>query len=228
LQACSFVQKPKMSDDTFYFVDSTDAYSVILFWNTYFSDDYNITISQKTFHLPDNQFLVFSPYCSVLPQRNTFEITEFSILKINSSLYEKNSFIVNNNRIIFDDKNFLLNNYILLPNVKRRASGYEFGLFLIKLKDSNKQVYFPSSERLRIEISDKKGKFIWNSNVNKSYLAVVGELLPIEKYEYQYYYLEWNKIDNLGNKLVSGDYFVNFVLPLQPNNLSIAKTIYLE
>jgi len=228
LQACFSVQNSKMPDDAYYFFDSTNDYFAILFWNSYFADNYNTPISQKTFNLPDNQFLVFSPYRSVLPHRNTFEITEFSILKINPSLFEKNSFIMKNNRIIFDNNNFLNKNFILLPNVRKIDGGYEFGLFLIKLKDSDEMAYFPSSERLRVEISDKKGKLVWNSNANKSFLTVVGELSPKEKYDFQYYSIEWNKIDNVGNKLSGGEYIVNFVLPLQPNNLSIAKTIFLE
>lgn len=226
--SCCSIPNSQQIDDNYYFLDSTETYSVFLYWKSYFSEDYPSTIHQKTFHLSDNQSFVYTPNYSVLPKSKSFEITEFSILKINSSLYEKNSFILKKNRIIFDDKKFLNDNFVLLPVAKKTTSGYEFGLFLIKLQDREEHLYFPGSERLRIEISDKKGKLIWNSNYNKSYLTVVGELLPKEKYEYQYYSIEWNRIDNWGNELSSGDYLVNFVLPLQPNNLSIVKTIYLE
>ena len=228
LQNCSSIQNSQQFEDNYYFLDSMENSSVILYLKSYSSEHYPLTISQKTFHLPDNQSFVYTPNYSVLPKSKSFEITEFSVLKINSSLFEKKSFILKKNRIIFDDKKFLNDNYVILPLAKKTNSVYEFGLFLIKLQDSNEDFYFPSSERLRIEISDKKGKLIWNSNYNKSYLAVVGELLPKEKYEYQYYSIEWNRIDNWGNELTSGDYLVNFVLPLQPNNLSIVKTIYLE
>lgn len=76
--------------------------------------------------------------------------------------------------------------------------------------------YFPNSEKIRVEIFNKQNKLKYNSSMNKVFMQVIADVLPIqigETYIYRYY---WDGRDNAGNQLSPGEYRVNITLPAKP------------
>jgi hypothetical protein len=102
-----------------------------------------------------------------------------------------------------------------------------FVLDLVRLKPSDEE-YFPTSERLRIEIRNQLGKVIWNSDYDLNFLQVVGKVEPIEVGKLHRYIVPWNRRDNQGKLVEAGKYNVAFILPFKPNNLIKFRNLELK
>lgn len=203
--------------------------SVLLYFHNYKIEKSNKILSvDRTINISNGELIKFKPYVCVIPLRNEFEITEFSVIYLDYDIDKKISFKINDNSIILDTNFTDENGFLIVPNTLQNSDSYEFGVYTIKIDTNNLQRYFPSSERLRIELLDKKVKLVWNSNYNQNYLAVVGELNSKQIGEINYYKILWNKKDLNKNKIEPNEYIINYILPLQPRNIKIMKTIYLE
>ncbi|MEJ5287545.1 MAG: hypothetical protein CH6_0797 [Candidatus Kapaibacterium sp.] len=93
-----------------------------------------------------------------------------------------------------------------------------FVLDLLRLKPEEGE-YFPTSERLRIEIRNKQGKTIWNSDFDLNFLQVIGKVEPEEVGKIHRYIVPWNRRDNSGKFIEKGDFEVAFILPIKPTNI---------
>ncbi|MBE2188754.1 MAG: hypothetical protein IAE98_04730 [Candidatus Kapabacteria bacterium] len=116
----------------------------------------------------------------------------------------------------------------LLPSVKEQKSDYiTFAVKVVRNRIVEGE-YLPSSEDLRIQISDSNGKLIWNSNHNMNFMMAIGDVKPIKIGDTHEYTLEWNKSDNDGKKMPSGIYNARLIIPAQPNNYSTSLAFKLE
>lgn len=102
-----------------------------------------------------------------------------------------------------------------------------FVLDLLRVKPP-KDEYFPTSERLRIEITNKMGKVVWNSDYDLNFLQVIGQVEPVEVGKVQRYIVPWNRVDNSGNFVDEGDLSVSFVLPIKPSKLVTTMKLILK
>lgn len=232
ITSCKSIKDERVQVDyipKIYLLSSGSDKSVLLYLKNYKTGKIEQKYSgERTINLSNGDLIKFKPYVSMLPLRNEIEITEFSVIYLNYKIDEKIFFNFNGNSIIFDKIIKSDDGYLLIPNTMQNIDSYEFGVYTIKVDTNSLKRYFPSSERLRIELLDNKTKFIWNSNYNQNYLAVVGEFNTKEVGEINYFKILWNKKDNNKNKIKPNEYLVNFILPLQPKNMKIMKTIYLE
>lgn len=154
----------------------------------------------------------------------------FKIVKMSEVKSEELSFKVGNKELIVSkiDK-ITQNDLILIPGFSITNGTNEFSLFALRVKadDSNK-MYFPSSEQLRIEIVDSNSSTIWNSNHEKSYMTVVGRVLPENAGEIYKYELQWTGKARNNKKIVSGAFGVHFILPVSPIPYFFNTEIYLD
>ncbi len=102
---------------------------------------------------------------------------------------------------------------------------FAFVLDLIRFKPIEEE-YFPSSERLRIELSNNLGKTIWNSSYDLNFLQIIAQVEPIEVGKAHRYFVPWNRRDNNGKFVEEGEINVAYILPTKPSN--ILKNIKLE
>ncbi|MFN3305916.1 MAG: hypothetical protein ACK42Z_01880 [Candidatus Kapaibacteriota bacterium] len=100
-----------------------------------------------------------------------------------------------------------------------------FVLDLLRLKPPEDE-YFPTSERLRVEITNKLGKLVWNSDYDLNFLQIIGKVEPVEVGEIQRYIIPWNRMDNDGKFVAEGEFNVSFILPMKPKKLT--RTMKLE
>ncbi len=77
------------------------------------------------------------------------------------------------------------------------------------------QEYFPSSERLRVELFDGV-KQLWSSATGVPFLQVIGEVEPRQPGEERLYEYRWNRQLHSGETLPAGRYRVCMSLPAQP------------
>lgn len=228
LNGCHSVMNKIEHSEILIFLNTDDNnLSTFLYLNKYFTKNISDTNIYRTLHTSNRDTITFQPKICILPTKNGYEIHEFSIILLNSNITRKNFFNQNNNKIKLVNVEDLQTEFFVLPNIKYFDSTYKFGLYLIKLSNDDVEKYFPSSERLRIEIFDDNGRTVWKSNENKNYLTVIGELLPKEIGEYHYYEIEWNSYD-IDKNILNNEFTVNYILPLQPKIISILKKIYLE
>lgn len=114
------------------------------------------------------------------------------------------------------------NEYLMLePSIQK--IDYENIKFILKVTrlKTKEDEYIPTSESLRIVVSNVKGKTIWESNKNMNYLQVISPLLPENKEEIYTYELDWNGKDNEGNELSNGsEYTAIFLIPSEPESYS--------
>ncbi|MCO5251749.1 MAG: BsuPI-related putative proteinase inhibitor [Candidatus Kapabacteria bacterium] len=109
----------------------------------------------------------------------------------------------------------------LLPSVKEQTS--DFVTFAVKAV-RNRIVdgeYLPSSEDIRIYISDSNGKQVWNSDYNMNFTMAIGDVRPKKVGDTHEYTAVWNKKDNDGKRMQPGVYNARMVIPAQPNNYSV-------
>ncbi len=77
------------------------------------------------------------------------------------------------------------------------------------------QEYFPTSERLRVELFDGI-KQLWSSAAGVMFLQVIGEVEPQQPGQEQLYEYRWSAQLGSGEVLPSGHYHVCMSLPAQP------------
>ncbi|MCX7909331.1 MAG: hypothetical protein N2560_07435 [Ignavibacteria bacterium] len=146
---------------------------------------------------------------------------------LNNKICDGIHFIANKSQFDFDinfqtpDEKFKAFPHILVVD----DSLILFVLDLLRLEPADDE-YFPSSERLRIEITSQLGKPIWNSDFNMYFLQVVGKVEPLEVGKVYRYVIAWNRRDNNGQYVGSGTFNVAYILPIKPNN--ILKILNLE
>jgi hypothetical protein len=116
----------------------------------------------------------------------------------------------------------------LLPSVKEQKM--EYITFAVKVVRNRivEGEYLPSSEDLRIHITDSNGKTVWNSNHNMNYMMAIGDVKPKKVGDSHEYTLQWNKKDNDGKIMPSGIYNARLIIPAQPNNYSASLAFKLE
>lgn len=96
---------------------------------------------------------------------------------------------------------------------------FVFVLDLLRLKPPEDE-YFPTSERLRVEITNKLGKRVWNSDYDLNFLQIIGPVEPVEVGKIQRYIVPWNRVDNSGKFVEEGEFNVSFILPMKPTKFT--------
>ncbi len=76
--------------------------------------------------------------------------------------------------------------------------------------------YFPTSEKMRIEIMNMKGVVLYASNQGQMYLQEVKPVDPLKLNEFLRYTLAWNGKQNDGSVLPDGKYKVRLSLVARP------------
>lgn len=102
-----------------------------------------------------------------------------------------------------------------------------FVMDLLRLKPAEDE-YFPTSERLRIVITNKLGKTIWSSDYDLNFLQIIGQVEPVEVGKVHRYIVPWNRKDNNGNYVKEGELRVSFILPVKPNNIVKVQELQLK
>lgn len=98
-----------------------------------------------------------------------------------------------------------------------------FGIDVIRTSSPGEE-YFPTSERLRVEVQNMLGKTVWRSDEDVYFLQVIGDVEPREIGLCYRYTKFWNRKGNNGKFIAKGRFKVMLTLPIQPK--SIVK--YLE
>lgn len=98
-----------------------------------------------------------------------------------------------------------------------------FGIDVIRISSPGEE-YFPTSERLRIEIQNMLGKTVWRSDEDVYFLQVIGDVEPREIGSCYRYTKFWNRKDNNGKFIAKGKFKVILTLPIHPKPI----TKYLE
>lgn len=103
--------------------------------------------------------------------------------------------------------------------------GFTFSLIAERKRKSEKE-YFPSSETIRLTITDADGQMRYMSSIGMNYLAVITDVLPEEVGDKHEYVIEWDGKSNTGTSLASGKYTAILTLPTHPQ--AYTRTIEFE
>lgn len=98
-----------------------------------------------------------------------------------------------------------------------------FGIDVVRITTPNDE-YFPTSERLRVEIQNMLGKTIWRSDEDAYFLQVIGEVEPKEIGSCYRYVKLWNRQNNAERFVEKGKFRAILTLPIHPKPI----TKYLE
>jgi hypothetical protein len=98
-----------------------------------------------------------------------------------------------------------------------------FGIDVVRTSSPGEE-YFPTSERLRVEIQNMLGKSVWRSDEDVYFLQVIGDVEPKEIGSCYRYVKFWNRKGNNGKFIGKGKFKVMLTLPIQPKSI----TKYLE
>lgn len=90
-----------------------------------------------------------------------------------------------------------------------------FGIDVVRTNRSDDE-YFPTSERLRVEIQNMLGKPVWRSDEDVYFLQVMGDVEPKEIGSCYRYVKFWSRRDNVGRFVANGRFKVMLTLPIQP------------
>lgn len=88
-----------------------------------------------------------------------------------------------------------------------------------------KDEYLPSSERLRVIITDRKGNVIWRSDAGMAYLTSVNPVMPEQIGRDEAYSLEWNGLDLNATPVSRGEYEVEIIIPSKPSPYTTKTTL---
>ena len=164
--------------------------------------------------------------------KDSLKVVRFAIFHLTRSDNEllSHSFFINNNEApLLDINSLTTNDLLLIPDAEQKADIIDFSLFALRINyKTRERSFFPSSEELRVEITNSKGASIWLSNENMNYLTVIGDVKPsniADTYKY-------NIIKNLKAKdsktITKGIYKINYTLPIVPRPYFINFDLYLE
>jgi hypothetical protein len=81
--------------------------------------------------------------------------------------------------------------------------------------------YLPNSENFRVEIYDNENSLIYNSDFEKNYLMVIGDVQPKEVGQTQEYEYTWDKKNNYKKAVPNGKYSAKLIIPAAPEIYSI-------
>ncbi len=85
--------------------------------------------------------------------------------------------------------------------------------------------YLPSSERVRLIISDQKGNVVWRSDAGMQYMTLVGQVEPTLEGRTEQYTSQWNGVDLQGNAVRPGTYECEIVIPARPTPYSVRTSV---
>lgn len=125
----------------------------------------------------------------------------------------------NNNKYIFSkkltiDKNFEpMSLYPVILN--QQNNKIDVGIFAIR--NQIIEEFIPSSEELRLEVLNFKGKKIYSSQTGINFLQIILPVYPENIGNYYLYKQEWNFKTNDEENLPSGRYTLNLMIPALPN-----------
>ncbi len=116
----------------------------------------------------------------------------------------------------------------LLPSISEQNSNFiTFSVKAVRNRTVEGE-YLPSSEDIRIYVSDSNGKPVWNSDHNMSFTMAIGDVRPKSVGDTHEYTAAWNKKDNEGKRISPGVYNARMVIPAQPNNYSVNLAFNVE
>ncbi len=115
----------------------------------------------------------------------------------------------------------------LVPDIQMSARRVTFKVEAFRL-DSAANEYLPSSESFRVEVFDSKGRLVWNSNYQKSYMMVVCDVLPLDVGGHHSYALEWDKKSNFRKAVPPGPYKAVLSIPSLPLPYSTSVNFNLD
>lgn len=85
--------------------------------------------------------------------------------------------------------------------------------------------YLPSSERLRLIISDQKGNVVWRSDAGMQFMTIVGQIEPTLEGRTEQYTSQWNGVDLQGNPVRPGTYDCEILIPARPTPYSVRTPV---
>lgn len=77
--------------------------------------------------------------------------------------------------------------------------------------------HLPSSENLRVIISDAKGNVVWRSDAGQAFLSLMSSVEPQITGQMQRYTMPWLGRDLQGNRVPDGTYKAEVIIPARPN-----------
>ena len=89
----------------------------------------------------------------------------------------------------------------------------------LQLKENE---YLPNSENFRVEIYDNESSLIFNSDFEKNYLMVIGDVQPKEIGQTTDYEYTWDKKNNYKKAIPKGKYRAKLIIPAAPEIYSIS------
>jgi len=164
--------------------------------------------------------------------KDSTKVVRFGLFHL-SSLEDKNSshrfFIDDENIPILETKSLTHEDLLLIPDVSQNKDFIDFSLYSIRLNyRTRERSFFPSSEELRIELSNLKGAKIWQSNENMHFLAVIGEVKPTNIGEIYKYNMIMNLRDFNKSNLQHGLYNIQYILPIVPKPNFLNFNLFLD
>jgi len=82
--------------------------------------------------------------------------------------------------------------------------------------------FLPTSETIRVLISDENGQVVWRSDVGKVFQQRVGLVQPQRVDEVQRMAIPWDGTDFQGQKVPTGKYTAEVIIPAKPSAYTVA------
>jgi len=85
--------------------------------------------------------------------------------------------------------------------------------------------YLPSSERIRLIVSDQKGNVVWRSDAGLQFMTIVGQVEPTLEGRTEQYTAQWNGVDLQGNPVRNGTYECEIIIPARPTPYAVRTSV---
>ncbi len=111
---------------------------------------------------------------------------------------------------------------VLLPDIDEQTdSSIVFAAAAKRLRGAYSD-YFPTSERLHVEILTQKGEMLFSSSVGAHFLQEVSPVEPLKKGEIIRYKYQWNGKTNSGRAVEPGKYLARISLASKPEDYTVS------
>lgn len=225
------VDSKAVSNAKIYLLNASQEKATYLYLNSFIVENNEYNGKPKKVKLTnkiDDEVIEINCQTAVFQRGDSFEVTEFAVFSKTKNLSETyNKFISSS----YDEIEVLsiekLSNeeLFLIPTFSHENGKYNFGLYVIRLNIDKQEQYFPSSERLRIEVLSHKGSLLWSSNYMMNYLTVVGDISAKAIGDIDFYSTLWNGKTNFGESIEPKLNNIVYILPIQPKNYVVSKTL---
>ncbi len=159
----------------------------------------------------------------VLPINLKYELTEKNInnVSIILDIYYGLNYIRTQKEIRLNDNPEILSLFPVILNENDKS--IEFAVLAVRNKI--KEEFIPSSEELRLEVLNFKGRQIYSSQTGINFLQIILPVFPENIGNYYLYKQTWDFKTDENNLVVPGKYTINLMIPALPTPYKVNLTL---